>query len=173
MDQNFLLRGAEILVVGRHSVRNALRRISSCELCNPLASTLFKSVLDEVLDRSSGATNYFIDERATCPSCARPIIQSTFVDFVAASDLDSQETAFNPPFEETNIVLVNESQLREAQACIIACESCSDGAEISFDYLLDAVSGCDPSTTEYLMPHPVHCPRCFRKVTEKTLVVPE
>src|SRR5436190_11701229 len=173
MDQNFLLRGAEVLVVGRHSVQNALRRISSCELCNPFASTLFKSVLDEVLDRTSGATNYFIDEYATCPSCTRPIVQSTFVVCAATSDFDTQETEFNPPLEETNVVLVDERQLQEAQACIIACESCSEGAEISFDYLLDAVSGCDPSTTEYLMSHPVQCPRCFRKVTEKTLVVPE
>ena len=173
MDQNFLLRGAEVLVVGRHSVQNALRRISSCKFCNPLASTLFKSVLDEVLDRSSGATNYFIDEYATCPSCTRPIVDSTLVVSAAASDVDTQEIGFDPLLEDTNIVLVVESQLLEAQACIIACESCSDGAEISFDYLLDAVSGCDPSATEYLMPHPVHCPRCFRKVTEKTLVVPE
>ena len=173
MEQNFLLRGAEVLVVGRHSVQNALRRISSCELCNPFASTSFKLVLDEVLDRTSGGTNYFIDEYATCPSCARPIVQSTFVVPVAPSDSDTQETGFNPPIEEINVVLVDERQLQEAQACIIGCESCSDGAEISFDYLLDAVSGCDPATTEYLICRPVQCPRCFHEVTEKTLVVPD
>src|SRR5215831_18975922 len=70
-----------------------------------------------------------------------------------------------------NIVLLNESELSEAQAFVVACEFCSSMAQIPFDYLLDAITGCDPSVTEYVMSHRMKCPRCFCGLTEKTLVV--
>ena len=70
-----------------------------------------------------------------------------------------------------NIVLVNESELSEAQAFVVACEFCSTIAELPFDYLLDAITGCDPRVTEYLMCHRVECPCCFSELSEKTRVV--
>lgn len=69
-----------------------------------------------------------------------------------------------------NIVLVNESELSEAQAFVVACEFCSTSAGIPFDYLLDAITGCDPSVTEYVLSHRAKCPGCFCGLTEKTLV---
>jgi hypothetical protein len=54
---------------------------------------------------------------------------------------------------------------------VVACECCATGAGISFDYVLDAVTGCDPGITEYVMSHPAKCPRCSGEVTEKTLVI--
>ena len=35
----------------------------------------------------------------------------------------------------------------------------------------DAVTGCDPAVTEYVMSQPAKCPGCHRDVTEKTLVI--
>ena len=70
-----------------------------------------------------------------------------------------------------NIVLMNEPELSEAQAFVVGCEVCSTRALIPFDYLLDAITGCDPSVTEYLMCHRVKCPCCFCELSEKTRIV--
>jgi hypothetical protein len=74
--------------------------------------------------------------------------------------------------ELTNIVLLSESQIIEAEDFVVGCERCVNDAEISFDYLLDALTGSDPSNTEYLMPRPARCPHCLCDVNEKTLVIP-
>src|SRR6266404_1825567 len=69
-----------------------------------------------------------------------------------------------------NIVLVDEDTVAETQQCLSGCESCAENADITFDYLLDQITGCDPATN-YLMCRPANCPSCSRDVTEKTLVV--
>lgn len=79
---------------------------------------------------------------------------------------------FEPSLLETDLVLIDEDTLLEAQSLMAACEHCDGDAEITFDYLLDAVTGCDPSRTEYLMYRRAKCPQCFREVTEKDLVIP-
>jgi hypothetical protein len=43
---------------------------------------------------------------------------------------------------------------------IAGCEACSDDAEIPFDNILDRVTGCDPSVTDYLLEVPARCLRC-------------
>ena len=74
--------------------------------------------------------------------------------------------------EAVDVVLVDEGVLLEAQGYLDACEHCApNAAAMTFDYLLDAVTGSDPTLTEYLMWRPARCPRCRREVTEKTLVV--
>jgi hypothetical protein len=69
------------------------------------------------------------------------------------------------------VVVVSEHDLAEAQAFVVGCECCRPDAVLSFDYLLDAVTGCDPLATEYFMSRCACCPRCFGKIAEKTLVV--
>jgi hypothetical protein len=76
-----------------------------------------------------------------------------------------------PTVEELNIVLIDEKKLREAQQWVTACEQCAEDTPITFDYVLDAVTGCSPSTTEYVMCRPAKCPVCSGMITEKTLVV--
>jgi hypothetical protein len=79
------------------------------------------------------------------------------------------------PLEETNIVLVDETLLAEAEGWIESCEQCSESsesAEYSFDQILDSVTGCDPAQTDYLMYRVARCPRCYSDITEKTLVRP-
>ena len=174
MNHKFLLHGVELIAVGRDSTRKAVERLSSCERCNTFASISFRSVLDEVLGRKQGITEYVLTQAAACPSCAGLICESSSIALNDVSDFDNQTALqFDFPLEQTDIILVDESQLLDAQACITACERCASNAEISFDYLLDAVTGCNPSVTEYVMSHPAKCPQCFREVTEKTLVIPE
>ena len=70
-----------------------------------------------------------------------------------------------------NIVLVDEETLIEAQHCVSGCEHCAENASIAFDYLLDAITGCDPTVTDYVMCRPARCPGCSHSLTEKTRVV--
>ena len=174
MDPKFLLRGVELLAVGRHSARKAAGQLSSCERCNELALRSFGRLLDEVLERRPGLTDYVLAEPVTCPNCAGPIFETTSVDYDLPSDAGFETGSENQdwPPEEMHIVLVEDAQLLEAQAFVIACERCASNAEISFEYLLDAVTGCDPSVTEYVMSHRAKCPQCLREITEKTLVIP-
>jgi hypothetical protein len=73
--------------------------------------------------------------------------------------------------EQTEIHLVSEDHLQMAQSFLVSCERCfNDVAEISFEYILDALTGCDPARTEYLLPRAARCPICDAAVTEKTLV---
>lgn len=50
---------------------------------------------------------------------------------------------------------------RMAEECIESCEACTpDLAEISFDCVLDRITGCDPEVTDYTLSEPARCPRC-------------
>ena len=73
--------------------------------------------------------------------------------------------------EALEMVLIDEKTLREAQQWVSGCESCTEDTPITFDYVLDAVTGCSPVVTEYMMCRPAKCPVCSASITEKTLVV--
>lgn len=73
--------------------------------------------------------------------------------------------------EEVNVVLIGEAVLRRAEGYVEACEECAPNASVTFDYLLDAMTGCDPVTTEYLMLRPACCPCCGKAITEKTQIL--
>src|SRR5262245_2906678 len=82
-----------------------------------------------------------------------------------------QRDFFDPPWEDTQVVLVDAVILRQAERRIVSCESCNPvGAEFSFDHLLDQVTGRDPRITDYVLAAPAQCPRCKGEVREKTLV---
>jgi hypothetical protein len=72
--------------------------------------------------------------------------------------------------EHVHIVLVDEADLVAAEDLIAGCESCSEGAHLPLDYVLDALTSCDPLSTEYLFPRPARCPRCGSAVTEKMAI---
>ncbi len=73
--------------------------------------------------------------------------------------------------EEIDIVLLDNDMVGQAEGLLSACEHCAENAAIALDYVFDALTGCDPSVTEYLMHRPASCPSCLCKITEKTLVV--
>jgi hypothetical protein len=111
---------------------------------------------------------------ARCPNCSEHIIENTLVRCVGEVDEEfaiGEDREFDPALEDSDVVLVDESVLREAQGFVAGCGQCYPSAEMTFDYILDEVTGCDPTSTEYVLCHPAKCPRCAREITEKTLVV--
>ena len=76
-----------------------------------------------------------------------------------------------PCAEDVNIVLIGESTLVETERCLSGCQTCSRNATLTLDYILDALTGCDPILTEYLMARPLRCPSCHGEIREKTFVV--
>jgi hypothetical protein len=73
--------------------------------------------------------------------------------------------------EQQNIVLVDTATIQIAEQLLEGCEACTEEAEVPFDIILDGVKGSDTSTSDYLLERPAKCPKCFREVREKTLVV--
>ena len=76
-----------------------------------------------------------------------------------------------PCTEDVNIVLIGESTLEETERFLLGCQTCSRNATLTLDYILDALTGCDPVLTEYLMARTLRCPSCHREIREKTFVV--
>ena len=70
------------------------------------------------------------------------------------------------------IVLVDAATLHEAESFIESCEYCNPAAGIPFDYILDRITGSDPTVTDYVLAQPAKCPNCRHDVTEKTLAEP-
>jgi uncharacterized protein with PIN domain len=80
---------------------------------------------------------------------------------------------FHPSPDEQDIVLVPKPVLKQAQSLIAFCEHCnSEVSEFTFEMILDHVTRCDPTRTEYILEVPARCPNCRREVFEKTLVTP-
>ena len=72
--------------------------------------------------------------------------------------------------QEIDVAFVDEPYVLSAEDFVSGCQSCDETALIPFDYVLDAMTGCDPRLTEYLMYRVGKCPRCFGEINEKTLV---
>ena len=80
---------------------------------------------------------------------------------------------FDPSPEKQVVVSVGRVTIYRAEFLIEGCEHCNpDGAESPFDYILDRLTGSDPSVTDYLLEAPAKCPNCRREILEKTLVEP-
>jgi hypothetical protein len=78
---------------------------------------------------------------------------------------------FDPTPEPQILVFVEADTLRNAEQLIESCEHCnSEGAEIPFNFILDHVTGSEPSVTDYILEVLAQCPNCHRDVLEKTLV---
>ena len=73
--------------------------------------------------------------------------------------------------EEINVMVLGDATVNFALVFVAGCEHCGEHAGLSFDYLLDAVTGCEASATEYFIGRLPKCPRCFAEITEKTFIV--
>jgi hypothetical protein len=83
----------------------------------------------------------------------------------------SNREFYDPPWEETNVVLVDAEAVRTPLRWIRACEACMPvEAQMPFDWVLDQVTGCDPTVTDYVLAQAGICPHCRGSVTEKTLI---
>jgi len=167
-----VLTGIELIAAGEASLLKATRQITGCGACDGSASRTFQSTMGQVLG-SSGTTEYFMCCPVECPRCASPIFESTLVSTEGNTRSGDHELGlFDPPLTETNLVFVDAPTLTAAEEFISGCEHCApEAAEITFDYLLDAITGCDPTITEYVICRAAKCPGCNHNVMEKTLVV--
>jgi len=171
------MMGIELVAAGQASLLMASRHITGCAACNAYASQTFQSVMVRTLG-CTGTTEYFMCCRTQCPRCRSSIVESTLVStdndiqVIDIQVIDENLNTFEVPLAETNVVFVDAPTLLQAQEFISGCEYCApEAAEITFDYLLDAVTGCDPSATDYVVCHTARCPCCNHEVAEKTLVV--
>jgi len=74
------------------------------------------------------------------------------------------------PTSQTEI-FINAATLLEAERLIQSCEGCNPHeAEITFDNILDRVTGSDPSLMDYILESPAKCPNCRREILDKTLI---
>jgi hypothetical protein len=72
---------------------------------------------------------------------------------------------FDPPWEKTNVVLVDRAAVERAQEQLTGCEKCRPvEAEPPFDWILDEVTGSDPSVTDYVLELPAKCPLCRTEI---------
>ena len=75
----------------------------------------------------------------------------------------------DPEFFECELLTVSREQAELAASEVSGCESCSESAEIHFDWILADVVNLH-GMYEFVMDAPVKCPLCHAPVTEKTLV---
>src|SRR5262249_38370911 len=148
--------------VGQASLLKALHKVTGCVSCSQSAAICFESVLGRTL--GNAPAEYFLCAPVECPRCSAPIYEDTAV------SVQQIPPILESPTDETDVVFVDQDTLLEAQGLISSCEHCSSRTEISFDQVLDAITGCDPTITEYVVCYPAKCPRCHHHVMEKTLI---
>jgi hypothetical protein len=172
MIQRSATAGVQLVALGEESILKAQSRVVACQECSASVSRPFGSVLVEILGALSPQSEYVVCAPAFCPNCDQPIVESTLVR--CEGEIGEATAApmpdLTPCSDDVNVVLINEQLLCEVQTFISGCERCSATAQMTLDYILDAVTGHDPSVTEYVMCRPATCSRCKREVTEKTLV---
>jgi DNA-directed RNA polymerase subunit RPC12/RpoP len=160
------LSGFELVAVGQASILKAQSRVTACATCSNSASQPFEDVLGEVLGGDDG-TAFMLTVPIECPRCGSRLFEATKV---STGNLDK---SLHVSVEETDVVFVDKETLAEAEDFLAACEHCDPArAEISFDQVLDSLTGCDPTVTEYVICHAARCPHCRHEVMEKTLIVP-
>ena len=176
MDRDHLDLVPKVAVIapGSDSLYMAQNLVIGCEECDAAADRPFSTVLDQITRRQDCVTDYILCEAAKCGRCGAPIIESTLVVLkkTGSETIESEPLYFGVPVENTNIVLVEERTLSEAEEWIASCEHCDENCEYSFDQILDALTECDPTNTEYVICREAKCPHCNSCVTEKTLVGP-
>lgn len=172
MRDKSVVLGTELVVVGTMSLIEALSRVTACQNCSAGVTRPFQDVLIEVLGVGHPMSEFVMADSAVCPNCDEPILENTLVRCEGEPSRVPQVSY--PPLsamEDTDVRLVDETFLAEAACWISGCQRCAKGAEMTFDYILDAVMDSDDPNTEYVMCRPVHCPKCQSEVTEKTFIV--
>ncbi len=163
----------ELVAVGQASLLKVQKRVVACQGCSASVSRSFGSVMIEVLGAANPGSQYLMLGPARCPACSRPIYETTRVRCegeIAGPDSDEIKE-FAPCWEDTDVVLIDEDMLSKAENFVTGCERCVEHAEMTFEYILDEITGCDPTSTEYVMCHAAKCPGCFQDITEKTLII--
>ncbi len=69
-----------IVLVNAATLRQAEKRIESCEHCNPGAEIPFDNTLDRVTDSDPSVTDYILESPGKCPNCRREILEKTLIE---------------------------------------------------------------------------------------------
>jgi len=70
-----------------------------------------------------------------------------------------------------SVVAISTESLFRAESKIAGCTNCcSDELTLTFERLLDNVTGL-PDTTRYVLPTVAICPKCYNHVVESTMVL--
>jgi hypothetical protein len=72
--------------------------------------------------------------------------------------------------EEQEVVFIDAVTVQKAQRMITGCEACLQDPGDLFASILDVLTGCDPTITDYVLERPTRCLQCGAEVDEKTLV---
>ena len=78
--------------------------------------------------------------------------------------------SIDPPLEEVQVHLVDDRIVGKLEALVDGCETCDEGAEYPFDWIIDKMMGRQPGVTDYLLERRAKCPYCRSPLTEKSLV---
>ena len=105
-----------------------------------------------------------------CPKYSVPSTQWELIEDYSSYSADSEFVDVDPPPEQQNIVLIDAATVRQAQQLVAGCEACTEDAEFLFEYILDQMTGSDPSVTDYVLEVPARCLQCGAEINEKTLV---
>ena len=119
------------------------------------------------------SANKYANARRSCPNRSRIVVTDDnalvldqFVLLLNARTAQQIQTV-EPPDEEAKVVCVDEATLFEAERYISGCENClPKDAQITFDYILDGLTGCHP-ITHYVLCRPARCRRCKQEVLPK------
>jgi hypothetical protein len=71
---------------------------------------------------------------------------------------------------QRHLIAVSGATIVKIREQISGCESCTEDAEIPLSRVMDGVTGRSGSVTDYVLSHPIRCPRCRAEITEETLV---
>jgi hypothetical protein len=70
-----------------------------------------------------------------------------------------------------NVVFVDEITVAQTESFIAGCQNCAWSPELTFDYVLDAITDSHSAGTDYVLCRPARCRSCGHEVRQKTLVV--
>jgi len=76
----------------------------------------------------------------------------------------------DPTPENQDVVLIDDATVQMALQMLTGCEACLEYPEDIFASVLDILTGCDPSITEYVLESPTHCSQCGAEIDETSLV---
>jgi|SwirhisoilCB3_FD_contig_61_1649220_length_376_multi_2_in_0_out_0_1 hypothetical protein len=68
------------------------------------------------------------------------------------------------------LITVSEGTMAEVRRAIHACETCSTNAQVSFEHLLDRLTGRFNREREYVLNEDLSCPSCFSPIENGTLI---
>jgi hypothetical protein len=98
-----------------------------------------------------GPADYTAPLRATKPTSELVEQQLVYESSARLKRRRIRRDLFDRSPDQQNVVLIDGATIQKAQRMIGGGEACSEDAEIPFDNILDRLTGCNPSVTDYFL----------------------